>query len=293
MSERQDEPAGWPSNNPPLDEEDPLLKIDVLALVDAKRLPAALKLNYQQLYDRKEALLNGIDDWIEDHLPPRDKRSPLDPKVKPQVGDEQDLKDTTDFASQVKDFLRDEVEATRKKVKGPIDKAGAEIQKFFVKDMADELSRALIPIVDAQGVALAQKLERERQRLREEAWEAAQLADRLAIQARRATGVRQSESLLQKAMEVEDEAARLERAAEGSVADLTRTRTDLQQVTGLKSNWKFDVVNLIELVMEIAAGRLPIEWVTIDEVYANGKIRPKDGVRSVPGLHIHEEIKPR
>lgn len=293
MSEQQDEPAGWPSNNPPLDEEDPLLKIDVLALVDVKRLPAALKLNYQQLYDRKEALLNGIDDWIEDHLPPRDKRSPPDPKVKPQVGDEQDLKDTTDFASQVKDFLRDEVEATRKKVKGPIDKAGAEIQKFFVKDMADELSRALIPIVDAQGVALAQKLERERQRLREEAWEAAQLADRLAIQARRATGVRQSESLLQKAMEVEDEAARLERASEGSVADLTRTRTDLQQVTGLKSNWKFDVVNLIELVMEIAAGRLPIEWVTIDEVYANSKIRPKDGVRSVPGLHIHEEIKPR
>lgn len=285
MSEQQDQ-RRIGDNNPPPD-DDPLAEINPEKLVVVDDVLALLKRHYTLLYPRKDELLNQIDGWIDDHTEPFGDG----PRPKPKVGDEQDLKDTTDFIGQIKDFMKDEVEVARKAVKAPIDKAAADIQKFFAKGIADELSKALTRIVDAQSLALLEKKERERKRLQEQAWEKAQEANRLAIQSARATGVVAKESFYRQAMDVEDEVERLEKAAAGSAADLSRTRTDLGEVASLRSNWTFEVVNLIEVVMEIAAGRLPIEWVTLNEVYANSQIRRRDGVRSVPGLHIREVLK--
>lgn len=279
MSEQED--VGPGHNHPPDEEENPLRKIDPEKLFDLTTLPLVFKLNYPLLYARKDELLKNIKGWIEDHT--------SDPKAKPLVGDEQDLKDTIDFVAQVENFLKKEVEVTRKRVKGPLDKAAAAVQQFFVKDLADGLDKALKPIVDAKSMALIAKEERERQRLREEAWEKAQLANRLAIQAKRALGVVEKESYLEHAMAVEDEARRLEAAAAGSTVELTRTRTDLQQIASLRVTWNYEVEDMTELLMAIVNHEIPFEWVTINETYANSQIKRKDGVRIVPGLKIVEE----
>lgn len=286
MSEQQDQP-GWPSNNPPADEENPLLKINPEKLVVVDSVAAVMELHYKHLTDRADELLSGINGWITDHTaaPARGAKP-----TKPSVGDEQDLNDTTDRVNQVKDFLKDEVEVARKKVKKPIDLAVSDIQDFFAEGLTKRLKHALTPIVDAQSLALIAKEEQERKRLRQEAWEKAQEANRLALQSARATGVVARESLLDRAGKIEDEAERLLRASEGSVADLSRIRTDMQQVTGLRSTWKFEVTNLIELLMAIVAGRQDLlACVKIDEVCVNSLIKGKDGVRAIPGLHIFEE----
>lgn len=288
IPEQQDVP-GIGDNNPPPDDENPLFKLDPEKLVVADDVLALLELHYKPLLDRKEALLKQVDDWVEDHTPAHDEDGPI---PKPQVGDEQDLMDATDLVAQIRDFMSKEVEVTRKKVKNPIDAAGAAIQKYFAKEMADVLKAALVPIVDAQSLALIEKEKRARKKLREEAWAKAQEANRLAVQSARATGVRQKESLLNKAMEIEAEVEQLEKAAEGSARELTRTRTDMQEVTGLRSSWKYEVVQIMDLLMAIVGGRQDLlPCVQVDEVYVNGLIRGKDGVRNIPGLHIFEEKK--
>jgi hypothetical protein len=284
VSEQQDH-RGIGDNNPPPD--DPVLNVDVTKLVvEPELLTRALKLNCQPLLDRADELIAGIDGWVTDHTPPH---KPGTPAPKPAVGDEQDLKDTADTVRQIKLFLDKEVDATRKKVKEPLNKAAATIQQFFARDLADVVEKALRPVVEALSLALQAKEKRERQRLIEEAAHAAQLAASLAAQASRATGYLERESLAEQATRIEIEADNLERASQASAAVLSRTRTDNEVVAGLRSYWKFEVVNLIEVLQAIIAGQLPIEWVKLDEVYANSQIRGNDGVRKVPGLHITEE----
>lgn len=272
-------------NNPPQD-EDPLAKINPERLIDFS-VPDVLALNYQALDDRRDELLVGVKEWVEDHTAQTKKN---EPPAKPTVGDEQDLMDTTDLVKQVRKFLDKEVEVTRKRVAKNVDQAKRDIQAFFVKGIADPVETALRPVADAQSLALIEKENRERDRLREEAYEAAMLANRLAIQARRAIGVAERESLVEQAFRIEDEAARLEAAAEAPTLELTRTRTDLGQLTGLRSSWRFEVESLMDLLMAIVSGRQDLmPYVKIDEVYANGQINRKDGVRKVPGLTIIEE----
>lgn len=282
---------GIGDNNPP-PEENPLLKIDPekLLKIDHHKLVGLLTLQYGALMKRQEDFMLDIDKWIEDHtVPETNKLAWAKGRPKPAVGDEQDLIDTTDFVKQIKAFVTKEIEVTRKKVKAPLDDAGKIIQEFFAKDLKDPLESALRHVVDAQSLALIQKEQAERQRLRAEAMAKAQEANRLAIQARRATGVVEKESLTQKAMVVEDEAANLEKMAEASVAEVSRTRTDMGQVTGLRVRWEFEVVQIIDLLMAIMAGRQDLlPCIQVNEVYVNSIIRGQNGVRDIPGLAIRE-----
>lgn len=279
MSQTRDGARGIGDNMPP--DENPLLSINPEKFIDVTAVLPVLKLNYHALVERRDELLKGVADWAKNHTAPG--------QPKPRLDGEQDIKDTTDVIRQIRDFLSHEVDATRKKVTAPIDKAKKDVQQFFARDLTDKLEADVVPVRDALSLALREKEERERLRLRQEAWDKAQLANRLAVQSARATGVVEKESLYEHALQVDDEARALEAAAAASTAKVTQTRTDLGQVTGLRVTGRFEVVNLMELLREIVAGRLPVEWVTINETYANNQIRPKDGVRSVPGLEIFEE----
>lgn len=286
-----DDARGIGDNNPPVD--DPIQAIDPKDLLRWKNIAGLLAVKYPHILQRHKELMKSVDDWIDDHTDPEGTPSWAKGRPKPRIGDEQDLLDTTDCVKQVKSFMKD-VDEVRKSVKAPIDQAGAAVQKFFNADIVVPMGKALEHVTNAQSLALIAKEEAEKTRRRAEQLRLAQEAARLAIIARDEIGVSAKESALQKAMEVDDLAEQAARAATASVAELTRTRTDLGQVTGLRVSWDFEVTQIMDLVMAIASGRQDLlSCIKVDEVYVRGLIRGAQKVRSIPGLHIFEEKKAR
>lgn len=281
MADDADTP-GLGHNKPP---GPALSEVDPTKLVDIKTLVPLLQLNYGALEKRRKELQAGIVRWTAAHA--------VKDQVRPVITDEQDCGDTLDFLNELRDFVSKEAEPARKKVKESVDKAAKTIQAWF----ADGLQKPIIAdkqaIEDAYSLYLTRKMDREAARRREEAYDAQQQALRLAHQAQRATRPAQQKALMEQALEIEHQAEQMQEKAGASVADLTRVRGDLGSVGGLKENWVWEVENLIDLVQAVAAGQQSINMLTTNDVVINGLVRPKDGMRKIPGLNIHPEFKGR
>lgn len=277
MADREDRPSRLDNNppGPPLDEIDPEL------LVDPVIIKPLLDLNYKALLDRRDELRAVIAQWVKEHTP--------EGKTKPVITGEQDLKDTQDRIKQLRDFIAKEVEPARERVKGPLNDANKAVQAWFVAGISAVIEADMRPVQDARTDALKKKEDVERTERRRAALIAAQEAERLAEQARRATDTYQQDALLEQAVEAEVEAKRLVQVAEASLADLTRTRGDLGSVGGLKSSWRWQVESLMDLVLAVAHGQESIDMLTTNDRVIDALVKPKDGRRKITGLTIFEE----
>lgn len=263
-------------NHPP---GPPLDQIDPTKLVDRTVIPDVLRLNYQPLLDRRDEFLAGIGRWIVAHRRLGDGA--------PVIADEEDCSDTLDFLkAQLRKFVGDtgEVEIARRAVKDPLTDAGKAVDAFFNDGIKAPIEREMQAIEQAYTAFLTAKLMRET-RAREVAVEQARLeAERLTAQAARASDQTTRDELVDRAMAAEDTAEQLSRPV--TTADLTRIRSDLGSVGGLRSNWTWEVTNLMELVQAVARGDQPLALLTTNDKVLNVLVRQKNGLRDVPGLTI-------
>jgi hypothetical protein len=259
-------------NMPP---EPTLPEVDPRQLIDPRVMPVLPQLlaqSFPELPTGRDQLLKDIAAWVEEH-------TCKDGVVR--VTGDVDCGDTRDKLKEIQDFCKLEVEPVRVATKRPIDDIAKAVQTWFVEGMQTPLWNAAAPLQQANTAYLKAVDDR---RLAEAA--AAVEAKRHEAEALADTG------RFDASIEVEAEANRLQQQTESeSSLDRTRVRGDMGSLTGLKTTWKWQVENLMDMVQAVAAGRLSIEWLTVNEAYANFKIKPKDGDRKVPGLNIYAEKK--
>lgn len=280
---------GIGDNNPP----DPTIdQINPLKLADPTTVVPVLRANYQLLTERRDEFLQGIPKWINAHSSeiPGNYASM---RTTPIVVDDEDCGDTLDYLTLMREFITKEVEPARKKVKDPVLKTEKAIDSWFNDGVANIVLKAKKPIEDAYTQFLRDKLGKiERERKEAAAAQAAEAA-RLAEQAKRAADEAQQDALIDQAIEMEEAAARLKAAAAESVADMTRVRSDMGSVGGLTVNWRWETVELMDLVQAVAQGRESISMLTTNDVFINSLVRPKDGKRKIAGLRIFPDTKGR
>lgn len=268
-------------NNPP----EPIDDLDPYKLIDVDKLVALFERRFPELPKRVDEFESDIQRWTETH-----KRDELPPAVL----NDQDKRITQDVLNQMRDFIKKDVEDTRKRVKAAVDKAAKIIQTWFVNGLSARLERLKQPIEDALSLYLVQEDRRIREERRQAAWDAQQEAMRLADLARRAKMEEVQQQSLARSIEAADIAEALERQAEAPVLETTRFHSTLGAVGGLKETWHFEVEALILLVQAVAQGQAPIDMLTANESYINSVIRRRDNpVRKVPGLRIYSEVKAR
>ena len=267
-SDRLAEGGNFPPG--PIFEDDPLVGLSSTRLVDAaalQHLQPLLAKDHDDLIIGRDHLLGVAARWWAKH-----------PKG---VTSEAEDGEATDIAEEIRKFIQNESEVRRVAIKGPVDVAADGIQAFFVGGIKGQLT----VVVAALKAAKTKYLLDVDQRKREEMLAAAK-ARNAAADAMASVGLEDD------AIAAEQEARQLAREAETARAlDLTRGHSSLGVPTGLKETWEWETENLMDTVQAVAAGRLSIEWLAINEKYANFKIKPKDGERKVPGLRIYPNRK--
>lgn len=292
MSDAKKTP-GRGDNKPP---GPPLDEIDPTKLVDASIVAPLLHLNFTDLEARRDEFVRGTRRWIEAHSNPIPGRKPPHDRTAPVIADEQDCANAQDYLKgQLRKFTapNGEVDTARKRVKEPLDNAAKAVQGFFVDGIARPVNDAKQPIEDAYTAFLKAKEKRETDARRAAALEMQAEADRLAEQARRARVAEHKEALIDQAVQAEESADRLAQSAEAPTPELTRIRGDQGSVGGLKTTWHWRVENLIELVMAVVAGQQPIQMLAPNAAYIDSLVKPKDGLRKIPGLTVYPEQKAR
>lgn len=285
MAEEHPDRRGMGDNNPP---PDPLDLIDPYKLIDVKPIVPVLNRHFRGLTDRREELIKGITNWIDAHTP---NYTPGTAQLRPppRIENDEDCGDAQDYLKQLREFATKEVEPVRKKVKDSVDTAAKAIQGWFVGRLSNPVIVAKQPIEDAYTKYLIDKEARLRAERSAAAMQQQAEARRLADQASRARSQHQKNALVDKAVEAEEYSSRLFAQAEAPARELTRIIGDEGSVGGLKSSWKFERENLIELIQAVAHGQEPVEMLTTNDAYINGLIRGANGRRKVPGLRVFEE----
>jgi hypothetical protein len=169
--------------------------------------------------------------------------------------------------------------------KQPYDAAAAAVQVFF-KKLTDPVAAARFDI-QAAMVVFTERLEREsRERARQEALRAAELA-KLAEQQALTSGTPEA---LDTAVDLAKRAEHLEEHATGHHGAHT-TVVGSHTQTSMHKRWSFNEAesDLMALVRAVAAGTAPLRYLAFNTVNIGQDVR-SNGLRELPGCTI-EEVK--
>ena len=264
-------------------------------LIDPDALPALFEANYWRLMERRSELEAGMERWKVLHLVPRPDDWP-EGKAWPEryaipPKDEADFNKTSDMLRVVASFAggkspaSGEVNEARERVKKPILDAGKVTDNWF--NLLREPLRAAILVMDrAQADFLVEKREVEQRRRDSEAAAALEEANRLAEAARVSGG---DETVVERAVQAEAEAAAAVQAAEAPITDMTRTKSAAGSVTSLVEKWTFRVVDIVALCRAVVDNKVPAMFVKADDAVIGPMVRKKGGLRECPGLAIEAE----
>jgi hypothetical protein len=263
-------------------------KLDMLNLLDIERLKAELPEYLTSLTERHTALLKSIDVWVQDHTPTTGKDR------RPVIKNDDDKNVAADFLKQIKEFKDKDCEPQRKAIKANVLGAGEAIDDHF-RGLKDPLDKGIPPIVDALSVYLKKQADahtKMRQaEVRRLADEANQARERATLAA---SDIQQYEweRIADERQKAADAAAR---KAGGGTLEATRGKTDSGVHVGLVTVYKWEVAELMDLVLAVGQGKAPLEALAVNEPWMNHHCRTKDGERPgpVPGIHIYPTYKPK
>ena len=182
------------------------------------------------------------------------------------------------------------VEALRVETKAPIIKAGKDVEAFFSVP-ADRLAR-IITTLEERGTAFVNAKAAEERRLREEqariAREKAEEERRKADAAANAGRVQTAARAEGRAEAAEDQARRLEMAAEKSNADLVRTRGAGGTVATAKTKQDIRIVNFAEA--DLATLRPYLDRDAVLKA-ARAWLKVTKGTEALKGFEVFDDVK--
>lgn len=267
-----------------------------LLVVDVDELPDLLEVQYAAIAERGMELLSRVVDWKEEH---QNGAVP--------IANDAENGDLTDMMKQLRDFAADngEVYAARRKVK---------IQPYTAIKIIDgwfnNLSDPILEILGAGKAAplgtmqyaqtqyLVAKGRREQAERDEVARKAQAAADELVRQAQVLAASHASQADLSKAVDravaAEDAAHATASDAAAPIRDMVRSRTAMGHTSTLATTWDFTLVDMKALCAAVAAGTVPVTFVTTNDQAIRLAIRAKQaGLRGCPGLDISQTFSAR
>ena len=250
-----------------------------LLLVEPEEIAPLLELQYTGLAERAKELNLRAAIWLDTHM--------ASPGIY-EVKDEADNNRLTDLYRQIKDHagVDGEVDTARKKVKlGPF-RAIQAIDAHF-GNLRTDLVYWMETVTKAQQDFMRREMQRKTREREEAAQKAREDAARLIAEARKT----QDEATIEKAIEADDRAALAEERAAAPMADITRTRSTLGNTTSGSLTWTFEVTDLKALCAAVAKGEAPVTFIQANESAIRAAVRPKNGMRDIPGVRIFEDVK--
>lgn len=277
-------------NQPPPDPE---------RLVDPEALPAILAAQYLPLANRGEELEAQIAAYLAAYATPAPDGWPADKPFPTsiKITDDDHLNRTSDFLRALAAYAggksadSGEVHEARKRVTEPLvrsqkiaigwfDSLRADIRSFM--SLADAAQTAYLREQEAKRRAEA---ERQAAILRREAEEAAQRIREAATDAA-------AEAAMIDATAAEASADDAARMATARPADLVRSTSTYGTTTTIRSNWTFEVTDLMALARAVADGKLPAAFIAPNETVIRAAIKAKHApLREAPGLRIYDDAK--
>ena len=97
---------------------------------------------------------------------------------------------------------------------------------------------------------------------------------------------------LQAAAEGFSQAAAAQEVAEAKPAELSRVHGQMGSVSSLRSNWTFELTDLMQLVQAVAAGKVPLLYLQVNEVRVRVAIR-SENVRDIAGIRVFNDLAVR
>ena len=190
------------------------------------------------------------------------------------IGDDALVGRATDFAKQITTEAK-ATDETRTRIKAPVLHAQRLIDGE-AKKLTDKLNSAVATITTRITMFLRAKEEAARKASEEEAARLQAEAEAKIMEAQQSG----QQDQIDTAIEAIDKAQAAAAVAEATPLDLSRVRSQMGSLTGLKSNWVYDVVDLT---------KVPAHLLTIND--AAVKLAIKQGAREIAGLKIWNDTK--
>lgn len=267
-----------------------------LLILDVDELPDMLEVQYAGIAERGMELLSRVVEWKEEHQ-----------NGAVAIANEVENGELSDIMKQLRDFAGDngEVYVTRRKVKTQPYEAIKKIDGWF-NNLSDPILEVLgvgkaAPVGTmqyAQTQYLVAKGRREQAERDEVARKAQAAADEMVREARLLAESEASRATVGKAIdravEAEDTARATADAAAAPMRDMVRSRSAVGTTSTLASTWEFTLVDMKALCAAVAAGTVPVTFVTTNDQAIRLAIRAKQGaLRGCPGLDISQTFSAR
>lgn len=246
--------------------------LDLALMLDADLINAALRVQYAHKLVRKDELLAGFTRFEEAN--------------KTGIANDTIQAKASDFAKQLKGEIK-EVDAARETVKRPVLAAQRVIDGFFKREITEPLEGAAAKVVGRMNVYANEKLRREREAREAEFRRQQEEAARLAALAEREED---DPAAMDKAIAAEQAAMDAEAAAAAPAAAISRVTSDMGTTSSLRTKRVWVLDDLQALVRAVAAGRAPINLITINTPILDAMARDKNQA-DLPGLRFTEETK--
>jgi hypothetical protein len=262
---------------PPIGHNNPPPDAPTLAeLLDPAILTDQLKIDHADLLTRTNQLLDAAARYHD--------TQPNGPATEDEAGK------AADFVKQIKACAKIGTDM-HAETKRPFLECGRVVDAVLKQDVADALSAAARRIEDKISIFLRRKVEAARRLAHEEARRRELEAAALAAAAARETNEQRAADLAARAVEVADASDAAAKRATASDTDLGRTRGVFGSVTSVRSNWTFEVEDIKALALAVVNGEVPPNYITTNDVVVRGVIKPKQGLRKIPGLRIFDDAR--
>lgn len=149
------------------------------------------------------------------------------------------------------------------------------VDRLLKTETSDRLAAAAARVAALLTDFQLRKIAAERTAREQAARAAREAADALA------TSAQADPALREQALALDQAAQQAEIAATSGVAALARTRGETGAVANLKEEWTYEVVDF---------ALVPRAWLMVDDRKVRAAIRGAEGLRGIPGLHIHPEL---
>lgn len=183
--------------------------------------------------------------------------------------------------------LKKQAESLHTLEKAPVLAAGRAIDGYKNKFIA-ALDNAIKVVNDRRTLYALHKEQESRRAAEEAARRAKEEADRLAAEAQTSMEPEKLEEVAQ----AYQAAAAAQEDAEAKPADHSRVHGAMGSVSSLRSNWTFEVQDLMQLVQAVAAGKVPLAYLQVNETRVRVAIKTEH-VREIPGLCVFDDMKVR
>jgi hypothetical protein len=203
---------------------------------------------------------------------------------------DEDAGKAADFVKQIKACAKIGTDR-HAEAKRPFLDCGRVVDAVLKQGVADALTTAARRIEDKIGIFVRRKADEARGLAQNEARRREQEAAALAAAAARETNEQRAADLAARAVEVADASDKAAALATASDTDLGRTRGAFGSVTSLRSSWTFEVEDITALALAVANGEVPPNYITTNDVVLRGVIKPKEGLRKIPGLRIFDDAR--